>query len=137
MQVDASVVVCAYTEARWDELVAAVSSVQSQTVLPVEILLVIDHNDRLLQRARADLTGVVVLQNGNTNGLSGARNTGVKAARGSLIAFLDDDAVAAPDWLEVLARACDDPDVLGCGGLDRACIGRRASPRGSPKSSIG
>ena len=42
-------------------------------------------------------------------GLSGARNTGVAAARGEVVAFLDDDAVAAPDWLEHLLRPYDDP----------------------------
>lgn len=116
MQVDLSVVICAYTEARWDDLRAAVSSVRRQSVAPVEIIVAIDHNDRLLQRARAELAGVTVLENQEARGLSGARNTGVKAARGALIAFLDDDAVAAPDWLELLARACADPAVLGCGG---------------------
>lgn len=117
MSIDASVIICAYTEARWDDLRAAVSSVQRQNVAPAEIIVVIDHNDRLLQRARAEIAGVTVLENQESRGLSGARNTGVKAARGALIAFLDDDAVAEPDWLDLLARACDAPEVLGCGGL--------------------
>ncbi len=116
MQADVSVIICAYTEARWNELCAAVSSVQQQSVAPIEIIVAVDHNDTLLQRARAEFAGVTVLENQETRGLSGARNTGVSVARGSLIAFLDDDAVAAPDWLELLVRACDDPAVLGCGG---------------------
>src|SRR5215469_18379495 len=99
MRVDASVIICSYTEARWDNLRAAVSSVVRQTATPVEIIVVIDHNAVLLERAQADLDGVIVLENQEERGLSGARNTGVKAARGSLIGFLDDDAVADPDWL--------------------------------------
>lgn len=117
MSIDASVIICAYTEARWEELRAAVSSVQQQDAAPREIIVVIDHNPQLCQRAQAEIPGVVLLENEETRGLSGARNTGVKAARGSLIAFLDDDAVAEPDWLELLARPCDDPLTMGCGGL--------------------
>ena len=49
-------------------------------------------------------------------GLSGARNTGVGAARGSVVAFLDDDARADRGWLERLLAHYDDPSVLGVGG---------------------
>lgn len=117
MYADASVVICAYTEARWGDLCAAVASVRQQTLAPREIIVVIDHNDALRQRASAELPGITVLDNQQQRGLSGARNTGVTAAQGSLIAFLDDDAVAEPDWLALLAGACEDTDVLGCGGL--------------------
>lgn len=112
-----SVVICAYTEARWDDLQAAVSSVQQQSLLPRELVVVVDHNQALLQRALAEMPTVTVLENQEAPGLSGARNTGVWAASGALIAFLDDDAVAEPDWLQLLAQACENPDVLGCGGL--------------------
>ena len=37
-------------------------------------------------------------------GLSRARNTGWQQARGDIIAYLDDDAMAAPDWLDVVVR---------------------------------
>ena len=84
MSIDASVIICAYTEARWDDLRAAVSSVQRQSVAPIETIVVIDHNPRLLQRAQADIPGVTLLENQETRGLSGARNTGVKAAHGAL-----------------------------------------------------
>lgn len=112
-----SVVICAYTEARWDDLRRAVSSALRQSFAPLEVLVVIDHNDALLRRAQADIPDATVLENQEARGLSGARNTGVRAARGSLIAFLDDDAIADPDWLGVLVRSCEDSDVLGSGGL--------------------
>lgn len=111
-----SVILCAYTEARWQDLVAAVASVQRQTLPPYEIIVVVDHNPRLLERARAEWSGVTVIENTGARGLSGARNSGVAAAHSSLIVFLDDDAAAAPDWLERLAACYADPAVVGVGG---------------------
>lgn len=111
-----SVVICAYTEGRWEELVAAVDSAARQTLAASEVIVVADHNTALAERARRELTGVEVLENDNRQGLAGARNTGVAAARGTVVAFLDDDAVAAADWLERLADAYEGPLVLGVGG---------------------
>ncbi len=113
---DVSVLICAYTEKRWDDLVAAVVSVQQQRRLPKAIILVIDHNPALFTRAQSRFQDVTVLENREAKGLSGARNTGVAAAHQPLIAFLDDDAVAEPDWLEWLSHPLDDARVLGSGG---------------------
>ncbi|MBE3558222.1 MAG: glycosyltransferase family 2 protein [Ktedonobacteraceae bacterium] len=115
-KLDVSVIICAYTEKRWDDLVAAVKSIQQQTVLPGEIIVVIDHNPPLLERVRQSIAGIVAVENSECAGLSGARNSGIAVARGSLIAFLDDDAVAEPDWLAHLVDCCKDPYVLGAGG---------------------
>jgi len=113
---DVSVILCAYTEARWDDLLAAVDSVQNQTLPPHEIILVIDHNPALLQRARANIDGVFIVENQEQRGESGGRNTGVATAQGQIVAFLDEDAVAEPDWLEKLTAAYVDPRVAGVGG---------------------
>lgn len=116
MTADISVIICAYTEARWNDLIAAVTSVQHQHTSPGEIIVVVDHNPSLLERTRREIEGVLVLENRDSRGLAGARNTGVAAARGTVVAFLDDDAIAAPDWLEQLSTGYDDPCVLGVGG---------------------
>ncbi|MFJ9433091.1 glycosyltransferase family 2 protein [Streptomyces sp. NPDC101490] len=127
-----SVVICAYTEDRWEDTLAAVASVRDQSLPPLEILLVVDHNERLLSRlteeyARRPAEGVRVLANTGPRGLSAGRNTGIAAARGAFVAFLDDDAVAAPDWLHHFAAAYDDPRVLAVGGrtLPAWASGRR------------
>lgn len=111
-----SVIICAYTEKRWDKLVAAVESVQSQTLPVADLVLVIDHNPELFQRSRAQFAGITVVENREARGLSGARNTGISAAKGEMLAFLDDDAVAAPNWLELLCQHFNDENVLGAGG---------------------
>jgi GT2 family glycosyltransferase len=112
-----TVIICAYTTERWPDLVAAVESVRAQQVPADEILVVIDHCDELGIRASRELAGVRVLPNAHTRGLSGARNTGVEAASGQVVAFLDDDARAEPGWTAGLLAEYRDPAVLGVGGL--------------------
>jgi glucosyl-dolichyl phosphate glucuronosyltransferase len=112
-----SVVICAYTEDRWHDLLAAVESIQQQSTPPFEIVVVIDHNRQLFERARANISGVVVIENCEPRGLSGARNSGIARTQGTLIAFLDDDAIAESDWLELLQNCCQDPEILGTGGI--------------------
>ena len=114
----ASVVICVYTEKRWDDIVAAVDSVSAQDVRPAEILVVVDHNPALLDRARRVLPpGVRVLPNTQRQGLSGARNTAVAEAVGEVVVFLDDDAAARAGWLRALLAPYADPDVVAVGGV--------------------
>jgi len=111
-----SVVICAYTEERWNDVVEAVASIQRQTVTPDEIVLVCDHNRALLERARAAFPDVTVLANEGAQGLSDARNTGAAHSSTELLAFVDDDAVADPEWLEQLMVGYADPHVHAVGG---------------------
>ena len=114
---DVSVVVAAHTMDRWPDIVAGMEALAHQTVPPLETILVVDHNEALLARARDALPAVRVLANTRTAGASGARNTGVAEAKGSVIAFLDDDACPEADWVEQLLTAYDDPSVMAVGGF--------------------
>ncbi|MFD1913565.1 glycosyltransferase family 2 protein [Halodurantibacterium flavum] len=51
--------------------------------------------------------------------ISLARNIGIGAAAGRIIAYIDDDAVAEPSWLSRLVRPFADPDVAAAGGFVR------------------
>src|SRR3954465_308419 len=75
-RVDVSVVICCYTEARWDDLLAAIESVQRQSASPHEIAVVVDHNPDLYWRLRAALPDFTIVENREGRGLSGGRNTG-------------------------------------------------------------
>lgn len=114
-----SVIICAYTADRWDDLLAAVASVGAQSLPPSELIVVVDHNPALYTRLKSALPDVVVVANRHKPGLSGSKNTGVALARGELVAFLDDDAVAEPGWLHFLNAGYTTDAVMGVGGLTR------------------
>jgi GT2 family glycosyltransferase len=113
------VVICVYTEARWTLILDAIGSVTAQSRPADDIVVIVDHNDALrarLDAALAPMAGVRILANRHAPGLSGGRNTGTGAVETDVVAFLDDDAAAAPDWLANLAAAFGDPSVIGVGG---------------------
>jgi GT2 family glycosyltransferase len=114
--IDASVVICAYTLNRWDDLNAAVASVCRQTRPAREIFVVVDNNEALLERAKREINGATVVPNTNARGLCGGRMTGAELAIAPVIAFLDDDAIADEHWLEELLPAYENDRVLGVGG---------------------
>jgi glycosyltransferase involved in cell wall biosynthesis len=50
-------------------------------------------------------------------GISRARNAGLRAARGEILAFTDDDCLPAPDWLSAIVQEfARDPGLAGLGG---------------------
>ncbi len=112
-------VVCAYTEERWQDIVDAVTSLRQQSPKPDQIILVIDNNKPLFEKANQELKSpdIAIIENSQTRGLSGARNSGVAVAKTEIIAFLDDDAEASEGWCRALLDCFSDPDVVGVGGL--------------------
>ncbi len=113
---DVSVIICAYTEERWIDLIAAVKSLEQQSIPAREIIVVVDHNQLLYEQVRIEFPRIVVVENSEPRGLSGARNSGIAVAKGAFIAFLDDDATAEPDWLGRFLQVLEDTQVLGVGG---------------------
>lgn len=114
-----SIVICAFTLERLEEIAKAVASLHAQTVPAHQIVLVIDHCLPLGEECRRRWPEIEIVDNREKQGLSGARNTGLAECDGDVVAFLDDDASAAPDWLERLGAAYEDPNVLGAGGTVR------------------
>ncbi len=83
-------------------------------------ILVVDNSPRgeeVAKTSRFRLDDRVRYHVTSVTGLAAARNTGMKAASGSIVAFMDDDAVAARDWLAQLITGFDTfPDAGVIGG---------------------
>ena len=131
MSLTTSVIICAYTLNRWQQLLSAAESVRNQTTAVDELLVVIDHNDELLNQAELAMPWARVIASTGAVGLSGARNTGIAASVGEVILFLDDDAVAEPDWVTNMLSAYHDPHVLGVGGAAHP-VWEQSAPRWWP-----
>jgi glycosyltransferase involved in cell wall biosynthesis len=113
------VVICAYTVERLPSMREAVAALEAGTVAPAQIVIAIDHSPELFATASKLWPDLTVIENDGPNGLSGARNAGVAVASAEVVAFLDDDAIPDPDWIERLGSVYIEPLVLGVGGAVR------------------
>ena len=107
-----SVVVCAYNAAdTLDRCLARATRID----YPDYEVIVVDDGSTDDTAAITNYYDVRLVQTPN-RGLSAARNTGIEAATGEIVAFLDADAWPDPDWLTHLARTFQWEDVQGVGG---------------------
>ena len=60
--------------------------------------------------------GRIKLRDCPEENLARSRNIGLAAAAGEIAAFIDDDSVAEPDWLDRLVAPMRDAEVVGAGG---------------------
>ena len=114
-----SVVVCTYTMDRYDVFTEAVESALAQTHEPIEVVLVIDGNPEVYERTVADFgdhENVVVHDNDENRGISYSRTRGAELASGEIVAFIDDDGVAEPDWIETHVEAYEETDAVAVAG---------------------
>ena len=112
-----TIVICAYTQDRWPTLRRAIDMTMQQLTCDDELLIVVDHNEQLLGSCRNTFANCVTIPNRYHRGLSSARNSAVETAHGSIIVFLDDDAIPLEGWLDALRTAYADSRVYGVGGL--------------------
>jgi len=117
-----SVIATSYSMERLGDLTALLDSLEKQTYHDCEIIVVLEKSQELLDRIteyvrQKGYANVRLLFNSGLGGLSAARNLGIKNARGTILAFIDDDAVATPDWLENIVKTFQDNDnIVGVTG---------------------
>jgi glycosyltransferase involved in cell wall biosynthesis len=96
-------------------LARCLASLRAGLRQPDEII-VVDNGSKLLPQAIcAGVPGVRLLQEVQP-GPGPARNLGVSAAHGDVLAFIDADCLADPAWLAEAARAMQDPQANILGG---------------------
>ena len=114
-----SVVVCTYSMDRYDDFTEAVESVLTQTYDPIEVVLIVDGNPEvhdLVVALFGHREDVMIHCNDENSGLSFSRTKGVELSSGEVIAFLDDDAIADPDWIGALVEGYEQTDAIAVGG---------------------
>ncbi|QNG21186.1 glycosyltransferase family 2 protein [Rhodococcus triatomae] len=116
-----AVIVCCYTVDRLPTLTRGLDAVRAQQGEHDELIVVVDHNEQLLEQLRSALPDdVAVVPNSHTRGLSGARNSGADRASAGILVFLDDDAVIRPGSLEAVRAAFGVPTTVAVGGAVHA-----------------
>jgi glycosyltransferase involved in cell wall biosynthesis len=116
-----TVILCTYN--RCQSLMKALESV-AVSQLPDSIqweVLVVDNNSKDQTREVADdfcrrYPGRFRYLFERSQGKSNALNSGIREARGSVLAFMDDDVIVAPTWLLNITTPLDSPEWAGAGG---------------------
>lgn len=113
-----TVTVAVCTRDRVDDLSRCLESLRAQDAPPPNEILVVDNappDDRTREFVHR-LGGIRYVEE-VLPGLSFARNRALDEARGDVIAFLDDDAIATPGWLRAVGRLfAREPEVAVCSG---------------------
>lgn len=118
-----SIVVCTYNRSDW--LRSCLSSLEPQCMDGTVEVLIIDNNSTDATSSIAHdfterLPNFKYIFEG-TQGLSHARNRGIKEALGQIVAYIDDDAKAHSDWVSATTHFFETwPDASGVGGQHNA-----------------
>ncbi len=111
-----SVVIVTKGERPW-KLNACITALEHQTLKDFEIIIVPSREAPFLDSIR-ELNGISVqVLKQDAEGICNARNCGIRASKGAIIAFTDDDAEPFNNWIEVIIKFFEDhPDIDYIGG---------------------
>lgn len=117
-----SVIITSYSMDRLSDLTALLDSLEKQTYPRVEVIVVLEKSQELLSSITEYVNqkrypNVRLLFNSGVSGASAARNLGVRGAHGAVLAFIDDDGMATPGWLQEVVSAFEKrQDIVGVTG---------------------
>lgn len=114
-----SVIVCTYRSDDYENVLDVVASLLNQTYPEIEIIIVVDGNEGLRKKIATIYNtqdNIQVIASEETIGVSGARNLGIRRARGDIIAFLDDDTVTEKRWIEDMINTYQKNDAIAVAG---------------------
>ena len=124
---DVSVIIPCYRQANF--LAEAIDSALAQYVEDKEVIAINDGSPDHTREVCAGYGDRIVYLEQENGGLSAARNTGIRSARGKYIAFLDSDDIYLPGALKTQRCYLDEhPDIaLVCGNAERLMIAQGAA----------
>lgn len=103
---------------RPDALQRCLKGLEQLDHIGFELVVVCDPASAEVIAGRPDAPRVKLWEFDEAN-VSAARNIGIAAAAGEIVAFIDDDAVPEPTWLDRLIAPFSDPEVVATGGFVR------------------
>ena len=112
-----SVVICAYNAER--TMLPCLESLRKLDYPNFEVVIVDDGSRDRTAEISMDFPEFRLIRQPN-KGLSVARNVGLHAARGDIIAYTDSDCVVDPHWLTLMVRTLTEKNFDGCGGPNYA-----------------
>lgn len=109
-----------------DTILPCLKSLNEQEELPSEVILV-DNNStdgtvELVRSRIADFKNLkLIIEHERKKGPAAARNKGITAAGGDIIAFTDSDCMAGKDWIKNIKKQFDeDPGLDAIGGIENS-----------------
>lgn len=125
MSIRITAIICTYNRVQY--LKKAIKSLVGQTLSKDDYEILVIDNGSTDNTREVVLGGFSYVQNllyfyESAPGLSQARNTGWRKARGRYVAYLDDDAIASSQWLEKIL------DVFGKTERKIGCVGGKVEP---------
>ncbi len=114
-----SVVVPTYSLDRYEDLCDCIDSLISQTYDDLEIIVIVDGNEAVYERAvdaYGNVENVLIYLSHDDAGPLSRGNMGAIQASGDIVALTDDDAVPRKDWIQELVAVYERHDAIAVGG---------------------
>ena len=115
-----SIVITSYTTERLVDIYDVLDSLKVQTYRDMEILFIAEKSQNLYEQveayAESKAMPIRTIFHEGPLGISGARNLGIQESTGRIIAFIDDDALAFPEWASSIVKTFTDESIIAVTG---------------------